>query len=557
MTIRDFGPIIGDDPPPAPLFPKEGYAPPANAESWTRGVRTSPVFTGRFNPDRDIIPINTKTDVSLSQITSQKDFQYEFRHSGILGLYKYRYDDEGLNPTLWHGDNLTDVPKNIKRNNVMMLVSPTAMSDPAVRREMLDDDIENIQNVLNYPTRIRSSILHSNDVSVSSYSPAKYDYQIIPGDERYPKMVSLEDKLMQARAAFGLPVHGNPDIARAMKYYMYNRFKTPDINMAHSKTITHVFFTRPDCNLLEHVNAGTPLAGRANRQTEFHSEASMIWRQNPDLLKLLTDGYRCQDFDNFNLLLSNQVTSFDITDENLNTNQVGKTWGGYEMVYGHQYEGRTSGEFACNFTETNDFSIIHLMRLWITYIDNVARGVWLPSYNLHGRRKPGTRDWQINDSHVFTKTLDYAASAYVFKCGPDGETVLYWSKYYGIFPINTGASALQWDISSPIGDTPKLSIRFKYAYKRDMSPISLMEFNNASNVSVSRATYESSFNPEYGHSARPYVGTPFIELNLNDPQNFPTSGGVVQNRSSIKLRFRSLSSAKALKNDAIMYKARL
>ena len=81
----------------------------------------------------------------------------------------------------------------------------------------------------------------------------------------------------------------------------------------------------------------------------------------------------------------------------------------------------------------------------------------------------------INEN--YSKTLDYGASVYVFKCGPDGEDVLYWSKYYGVFPTNTGASALSWNLSDSIGDAPKLNIKFKYSFKRDMSPISLFEFN--------------------------------------------------------------------------------
>ena len=416
----------------------------------------------------------------------------------------------------------------------------TAWQDDAKRKEMLNDDTDNIMNSEAFPAKARAS---------TNATPSRYDYKIQVGDTRFPMMVSLEDKLMEARSALGIPVHGNNDIARAMKYYMYNRFKTPDPNLAHNKSFTYVFFTRPDLNLINY-------RGGANSQVKNHSEAAMLWRRNPDLFKLLTDHKRCQDGNNFNMLLSSNVTSFDIQDEQLTTIEAGKSWADYVMTYGEGYTGRTAGEFTCNFTETSDYSIINLLKLWITYIDNVHRGAWKPSYNLFGTE--GGVAYDTNASHVYNKTLDYAASAYVFKCGPDGSDVLYWTKYYGVIPINTGASALSWDISNPVGDAPKLNIRFKYSSKRDLSPISLIEFNSIANIAnASEAVYEDSFYPNYGHSARPFVGPPFLEMRFEDPKPFRGDGGVNTGpsgpNSSIRLRFRPIGDTKL--TDQVLYRA--
>lgn len=394
----------------------------------------------------------------------------------------------------------------------------TSYQDKERRKQLLDQDSGNIINQLGFPAKIGSA----KDLIVT-----KYDYQIIPGDPRYPKITTLEDKLKEARAVLGIPVHGSNMIARAMKYYMYNRFKTPDTNLAHNKSITHVFFTRPDLNILN-------FQGGANSQTLNNTETAMIWRRYPELFKLLTDSSRCGDSNNFNMLLSNQVASFDIQDETLTQNKAGRSWNEYEMVYGDAYSGRTAGEFSCNFIETSDYSVINLLKLWITYIDNVARGAWSPSYSLRNKDKKN-----INSSHVYARALDYAASAYVFKCGPDGEDVLYWSKYYGVFPTNTGASALSWDNGSPIGDTPKLNIRFSYSYKKDLSPISLIEFNNNAKIlKASDAISENSFNVNLGQSTRPYVGAPFIELKLGDTTLKSDNVNYMQNRTQVRLKFK-------------------
>lgn len=416
----------------------------------------------------------------------------------------------------------------------------TAWENPSKKAELLKENTGEHRNNLGFPYTDGSMASRGNIAR-------KYDFQIVPGDPRYSTMVSLEDKLRDARAALGIPVHGSYSLAKAMKYFMYNRFKVPDTNLLHNRSVTYVFFTRPDLNILNQRDK------RANKQTINHTEAAMVWRRYPEIFKLLTDSSRCGDDNNFNLLLSQQVRSFDIKDEDLSTVEAGKSWNEYTIPYGDSYSGRTAGEFSCNFEETQDYSIINLIKLWITYIDNVGRGAWSPSYNLvRGDGVASTPSFET--SHIFTKTLDYAASAYVFKCGPDGEDVLYWSKYYGVFPINTGASALSWDNDSHIGTTPKLNIRFRYAFKRDLSPISLIEFNHNAKVdSMGFAKYENSFNADYAHSSRPFVGPPFVELFLGDPVLSGNGLAVDRARTSIRLKFKPASIA----NDDLLYRATL
>lgn len=482
------------------------YAPKVGTETWSEsgGIRSAQQST-------DLLPTTAAPDTKV--VTDRAVF-------GVNDPITYPKSKGGVR-------NLTSNEKKVIGTGSIKVdssaiegsVISTSFQNPARRRQILNEDVENIVNPSGFPRKIESA---------KGLIAAKYDYQIVPADPHFQKVMTLEDKLQQVRVAFGIPVHGSNTIARAMKYYMYNRFKTPDRNLAHNKSVTHVFFTRPDLNIL------VPGGSTANEQTLNNSETAMVWRRYPELFKLLTDAGRCGDSNNFNMLLSNQVTSFDIQDETLTQNKAGKSWNEYEMVYGDAYSGRTAGEFTCNFLETSDYSIINMLKLWITYIDNVARGAWSPSYELTGEGSE-----YIDYSHVFSKTLDYAASAYVFKCGPDGEDVLYWSKYYGIFPLNTGAGSLAWDNNNPIGDGPKLSIRFGYSMKRDMSPISLVEFNNIANVPTSGPIVsEASFNTNLGHSSRPYVGAPFIEMKLGDFVMEKDTVNRTRNRTEIRLKFQ-------------------
>lgn len=529
-----------------------------NSNHWESGKTATKSLTGSSVSALGVTTksINTTAFVTDENVTYEESEDYEFTEEELKRLTM---------PTIMQQDK-----------DILVAKHRTAWQNTNKRKEMLNEDRTQIQNNYGFPYY---------SVSSSGLNAAKYDYQIIPGDTRYSSgnIKTLESKLASARASLGIQVHGNNDIARAVKYYMYNRFKVPDSNMAYNRTFTHVFFTRPDLNILR--CGGGNVYGPAT-QVKNHSDTALLYRMNPYLFKLLTDRIRCGDSNNFNMLLSNQVESFTIEDENLNAMEVGKSWVGNTMYYGDQYTGRSAGEFRCSFRELQDLSIIKLMKLWCTYIDNVSRGAWSPSYDLHGSAMlskygnygasvstdPVCTD--VNASYVYSKTMDYAASAYVFTCGPDGESILYWSKYYGIFPANTGASMLSWDVNTPAGqENSKLDITFKYCYKKDLSPISLIEFNelggfSSTSTSETYGTYttnvktgsEASFNPNYNHSSRPFVGCPFIEFDANagDPTgSLGRNADMFGNRASYNIRLKFMRDADSKLSDELLYRSSL
>lgn len=416
----------------------------------------------------------------------------------------------------------------------------TNMNNNGRKAELKNEEYSNyklkqssrIQNSAKFPRLSALKPLNNMDT-------AEYDYQIIPGDNKYTLTQTLEDKLKQVRRAYGIMVHGDNDIARSVKFYMYNRYKVPDTNLSHNKTTTHIFFTRPDLNIIsDDVGARLP-----NDQVANHTESVLIWRRYPEIFKLLTDCRRCKDNNNFNMLLSNQITSFSLQDENLATIRAGRSWREHEIVYGQNYTGRTAGEISCTFDETSEFSILNLLKMWMTYIDNVSTGVWSPNYT----------SGKFN--HAAHRALDYAASMYVFKCGPDGEDVLYWSKYYGVFPITSGASALTWERSSSIGNTPSLNINFAYSMKRDMNPISLLEFNHNARIDGTDLTngWQPAWTEGHAGSSLPFVETPYIEIALTNP-NF-SSGNQVYKGQRASIRLKYIGDTSSQRSSDVLYKS--
>jgi hypothetical protein len=404
---------------------------------------------------------------------------------------------------------------------------------------MLNEERSLIQNSDGYPRKTGANY------SFGNYMPNKYEYATADSAINRPTFTSkLEDNLMKVRAAFGLPVHGDPDIARTMRYFLYNRFKSPDINMAHNRSFTHVFFTRPELNILDYSD-GVRGRGLA-QQCQNHTEAQLLWLRNPIIFQLLSYN---GDVDNFNLMLSNAVQSFDFEDEYLTYLEMGRSWQEHAIQYGDSYNGRAAGEVSLRFIDDKDYSIINMIKLWITYIDNVSRGAWKPSYN------------NIS-SHGFNRTIDYGASMYVFKVAEDGSDVLYWTKYYGIFPLNTGASALSWETGQSVGEAPRLNIRFRYSMKRDMSPISLVEFNSNAKITTSVTNWEEPWSEEFNHSNRPFVGSPFIELAFPDSNNIRIANNAADrslSRAQIRLKFRPASYilSRSGLNDRMLYRNKI
>lgn len=517
--------------PPAPPAEKNLFATTEKALSWkppsgsNQLTATQSHQTGKLNT-----PMKSKTAVSNTSMDTIAPVK--FSKSLNTG-------DETKLVTKSEASNIGTKNVSIDRDIVKQLTNTTA-SNKGKLAEMLNDNESIIQNDQQFPKKMSTA-------SYEKYVPAGYDYRIETGltslgSNKNTK--SLDVSMTELRAVLGLPVHGDNSVARYMRYFLYNRFKSPDINLAHNKSFTHVFFTRPDLNILK--KSGSNIV--ASDQCLNHTESTMLWMRNPALFKLLVDKRRCGDNNNFNMLLSSAATSFQIEDETISVTEAGKSWNDYIMQYGNSYTGRSAGEFSVNFTDDKYYSIISLLKLWIVYMDNIARGAWSPSYDLAGA---GRANPLMSDSHAYTKTLDYGASVYVFKIGEDGSDILYWTKYYGVFPINTGASALSWDVGNNPGDAPKLNIRFKYSFKRDLSPISLLEFNNCSGLpgswdglsrNANKTVYENQFNTEYGHSARPYVGVPFIQMKMpsNNPKLVPNAiDRADSNLATLRLQFMS------------------
>lgn len=253
-----------------------------------------------------------------------------------------------------------------------------------------------------------------------------------------------------------------------------------------------VFFTRPDLYL---VDDGIGDKKKKNTNSVFLEQVLndpqlfYISRTNEFVLKQLTLEYSTSH--QFIPLLCNTCKSLDVSDESVETLDIGETFSGYKMQYArHSIRSLVSGTFNCKFQESYDLAVTHMMQAWCSYESAVYLGTMLPKTEYIGKR-----------------ILDYACSAYLFIVDRT-NTIKYFTKYYGVFPINVNKSVYSYDDGSPI-HFPEQNITFAYFHREDLSPRIIMDFNKHSNLPFN---YKLDHEMDLGHAGRTWSGPPFVEV---------------------------------------------
>ena len=339
-----------------------------------------------------------------------------------------------------------------------------------------------IQNPSNYPTSVGQQ---NNGVFI-------YDY--------YTDYSSFENDIKKERSNLNLFNGTDYKSLKDQMYNKFNRFKIafPDYHL--TKTFAHVFLTRPDLNLFNESSFPDLMPIFSKDPTFYY-----LYKNDRNTLLSLTK-HLTSDHDFFPFLSSNSG-SFEISDEFIKTMEVGETFTGYKIQYGkHNVESQTAGTFNISYTDDRDLTIYKIHKAWIEYISKVYRGVVEPKAE-----------------YIMEKILDYACSAYYILCGPDGESILFWSKYFGVFPTNTPASVTSWSKGNLL-KIPEYNITYAYSVKEDFSPLTLAEFNMNSHGYLN---YRKTYEPYLLSTGKTFTGAPFIDTyNSNGEYTF-------------KLRFRN------------------
>ena len=176
----------------------------------------------------------------------------------------------------------------------------------------------------------------------------------------------------------------NLDLSRDVTYTKFNRFRVPIPDIELLGTIGHIFFVRPDLNLgggrkLHRGDNNPKLVSHYTRLFENMSSANATLTKN-----LTKDGFSDH---NFMPLLTHACTGIDVSDEVLETAEIGETFVGWKYVYGtSMIKSKTAGTINIQFTDDDILSVYKLMKTWVEYIHAVSLGVGIPIINSYNNR---------------------------------------------------------------------------------------------------------------------------------------------------------------------------
>lgn len=305
----------------------------------------------------------------------------------------------------------------------------------------------------------------------------------------YKKMSPLlydevSDKLDKIRENFNLHVDRNTIFNK------FNRFRVPTPDNELTTSRGHIFFTRPDLNLALDVDTGLENKGRINSGAHMWPLAANLQATHATLVKYLMGAEAGKD-NSFIPILSHCCTGIDVSDDVLETQEVGDTFTGWKMVYGTSIiKSKTAGTVNIAFTDDNMLSVYKILKLWTEYIN----AVW------HGEISP-------KEEYMKKHVLDYAISIYYFLTKATDDDILFFTKYTGCFPTAVPSSNFSDVLGQPI-KRPNYSIPFAYARKDDFDPLRVAEFNH---LSTGAYKYIPTYDYETLRVRKSFVGAPFVD----------------------------------------------
>lgn len=337
------------------------------------------------------------------------------------------------------------------------------------------------------------------EVNLNSYPKATASGSGINTKYDYDYTISIQSDIKEAikniKYNMNIPSAYSRLELNKLFHMQFNRFRVqyPDYFM--NNTIGYVFLTRPDLNLFD--SNGNMLSQVANDPQLYY-----VVNANKKTALSLTNKFS-SDHD-FNPILSNTITSLDVSDESIDTLETGETFTGFKTQYAKSnIRSMTAGTISVKYPETYNMSITHLFQLWCTYESSVYRGSLKPK-----------------DEYIWNRELDYACDIYYFLLDVEDNIIRYWCKYTGCFPLNVNKSVFSWDIGTQI-QHPELNITFAYFAREDMSPTTLNEFNNNSKGAPNGFKYKNVIGPNGGVNGpgNTWSNAPFVQQ-INRPDGF-------------------------------------
>ena len=253
-------------------------------------------------------------------------------------------------------------------------------------------------------------------------------------------------------------------------YNKFNRFGALDPYNAIGRTREYLFFTKPDLHL---VSPGTNILNPELKSQPYFTE---LHARYPDVISQLQNSNGIGDQGPFMAILSNSVkNSLELSSITSSVIDTPAT------IYGTAYNYRGWGfssdekvEFSLEFEDSRYLEIYNLVKAYEEYERLKHLGMVTPP-NIDNSPVVNGKCFSY---YIKNKILHDQFSVYKFVVDDDGETIVYYAKFWGVFFKNVPRDAFS-DIN-PEGGL-RYAIDFEAAFVDDMNPTILTDFNQLVN----------------------------------------------------------------------------
>ena len=312
-----------------------------------------------------------------------------------------------------------------------------------------------------------------------------------------PEFDESSSGLLKYVKANGLGI-GAGRVTQKEKYEKFARYERLDPNNWMGFTKEFIFFTTPDLQLFNGVNLNPSIANNS-----LIVEASKRYN---DVLQSLSYSACGRPF--VNLLSNYKRSNVDLPDITTASDyETSKNILGSSIFYrGTSYESDENHEFSVEFEDTKYLEVY----MWFRLFDEYER-----------MKHYGLVDF-VDDRYLNGKIIHDQMAMYKFIVGEDGESIIHYSKFIGVYPKNVPRSTFS---DLPADGNVKFTINFKASYVEDMDPNIILDFNEVAKKIPAGDPKLGGFMDEFNGWSGEFMQRPYIAL----PPTMLYQGGTAGN----------------------------
>lgn len=303
-------------------------------------------------------------------------------------------------------------------------------------------------------------------------------------------------------------------------YTAFSRIPSIDVDNALTNAREYVFFTKPDLHL---INLNTGGVASMLEASSFFQD--VVSRYTDVCYQLQSSASRSDLNKNrngespfINILSNNIRSELSVPDSESDTDvETGANDYGTKIIYrGTSYTSDQEHNFSIEFEDTKYLETFMLFKIYDEYEKYKNLG-------LLQLRSPGDSDYTNDDDrwirYTLNKIIHDQFSIYKFIVGEDGETIIYYCMYTGVFPTGAPRDSFSRIENSQTGQA--ITVNFRANFFRDSDPVIIGSFNHLvesaySKSRLDRMSYLPIFNSNIHRFDGRWATTPIVRVNVGN-----------------------------------------